>query len=82
MYSSYDLLFDFEVFQVHDILHALNVIDPKKAPRTDGPDIYLLKAAALSLWNPSHLFTLSIGFNKVPVTLEQAYVTPLFKAGN
>lgn len=64
------------------VLHALNTIDPKKAPGPDGPDCYLLKATAFVIAkHVAQMFAMSIGFNQVPVAWKQAYVTPQLKAG-
>ena len=77
------LSFEFDTFQVSDVLHALNTIDPKKSSGPDGLDPFLLKAAAPIIAEPiTHIFNMSIGLNQVPVTWKQAYVTPLLKAGN
>lgn len=73
MYSSSALSFDLEAFHVPDVLHALSIINPKKAPGPDGLDPFLLKAAALVTAEPTHIFNMSIGCNQVPVSWKQAY---------
>lgn len=75
--------FDFEALQVQDVMQSLNSIDPKKVPGPDGLDPFLLKVAAPVIAEPiTHIFNMSISSNQVPAIWKQAYITPLFKAGN
>lgn len=75
--------FDFEALKVQDVMQSLNSIDPKKAPGPDGLDPFLLKVAAPVIAEPIiHIFNMSISFNQVPAVWKQAYITPLFKAGD
>lgn len=74
---------DFGLFQVSDVLQALSAIDPKKAAGPDGLDPFLLKTAAAVIAKPvTLLFNMSISLNQVPTIWKQAFITPLFKAGD